>query len=196
MSIREELNRRIDASSSIEIASERVDGVTVTVRYALRTADTPEPAEPQINIGVVTVRDNLISSIQTSIAPRPSPMTLHVGRLEADAYLDRARELVVLTEGCGEPAAIDTDAVLRPRAESEAAEVAFASGAVCAVEYIGGDNTYLVPDGAAWYVDMFTGEKIIAIAACPEAQPTQRALVRHGRVILLGEQPSVCHQDD
>jgi len=119
MSIREELNRRIGANTSVEVASERVDGTTVTVRYAQRTADVPEPAERQINIGVVMVRDELIASILTSIAPRPAPLTLHISRLEPEVYIDRARGLVVLTEGCMEPVGMGMDAALRAGAESE-----------------------------------------------------------------------------
>jgi hypothetical protein len=193
-SIRGELNRRVAASTTIAIASEQVDGATVTVRYAQRTADTPEPAERQINVGVVTVRDDLIASIQTSTRPRPAPLALRVGRLDAGVYIDRGRGLVVLTEGCNEPAATDTDTVLRPRADSEAAELAFPSGVACPVEHISGDNTYLVPDQAGWYVDMFTGEKVITAAACPAVRSTQVALVRYSRVILLGDRPSVCHR--
>ena len=121
-------------------------------------------------------------------------MPLRVERLETEVYLDHGRGLVVLTDGCNEPAATDTDAVLRPRADSEAAELAFPSGVACPVEYVGGDNTYLVPDQAGWYVDLVTGEPIIPAAACPALRSTQAALVRYDRVVLLGDRPSVCHR--
>jgi hypothetical protein len=123
---------------------------------------------------------------------RPAPLALRVRWLELDTYLDRGRGLVVLTDGCQEPAVDDTAGLLRPRPDSNAPELAFPSGEACPVTFVGGDNVYLQSGADGEYTDVVSGQTL-RTADCPDLPAVEPALVRFDRVILLGGQPRVCH---
>jgi hypothetical protein len=111
---------------------------------------------------------------------------------EPDIYLDRGGRLVVLTEECQEPAAFETDVVLRSRADSDEAELAFPSGQVCPVSFVGNDNAYFTSATEGGYTDVYTGQTVHT-AGCPDLSSVEPALVRFDLVILMAERPSVCH---
>jgi hypothetical protein len=123
---------------------------------------------------------------------RPATVALRVWLLSPDIYLDRAGKLAILTEECQEPAAVDTDVLLRPQADSDAPELAFPSGQACSVSFGGNDNAYFTSAPEGGYTDLYTG-LTVRTADCPDLGSMEPALVRYNLVILMGDQPSVCH---
>jgi hypothetical protein len=123
---------------------------------------------------------------------RPVAVALRVWLLDPDIYLDRVRRLVVFTEECQELAADDTDVLLRPRADSDEPELAFPSGLACPVSFVGNDNAYFTSAAEGGYTDFQTG-LTVRTADCPDLWAFEPALVRYNLVILMGEQPSICH---
>jgi hypothetical protein len=132
------------------------------------------------------------ASVPSATIVRPAPMTLRVSLLEPDTYLDLERRLAVLTEGCEEPAASPTVAELRPRLDPREAELAFSSGGVCGVGFVGGDNAYVTSAVGGDYVEVVSGQSFHT-RDCPELASVEPALIRFDRVILLDDDPSVCH---
>jgi hypothetical protein len=123
---------------------------------------------------------------------RPPTAALRVSLLVPDIYLDRGGKLAILTEECQEPAAVDTDVLLRLRADSDEPELAFPSGQACPVSFVGNDNAYFTSATDGGYTDVYTGLSV-RTADCPEVSSVEPALVRYNLVILMGDQPSVCH---
>jgi hypothetical protein len=123
---------------------------------------------------------------------RPATVALRVWLLNPDIYLDRAGKLAILTDDCREPAAVDTDVLLRPQADSDEPELAFPSGQACSVNFVGNDNAYFTSAAEGGYTDVYTG-LTVRTADCPDLGSVEPALVRYSLVILMGDRPSVCH---
>jgi len=120
------------------------------------------------------------------------PVSLVVTRLEIDTYFDRGRGLVILTNGCNDAGPVDTDALLRAAADSAEPELAFPFGLDCPVTFISADNAYLASAEQNAYRDVVTGQEL-ETTDCPNLLSIERALVHLHRVIILGDQPVVCH---
>ena len=144
---------------------------------------------------ILLTQSPLAASAADGEAPlhtRPLSVALRVWLLDPDIYLDRNRMLVVLTEECREPAVVDTDVLLRPRADSDEPELAFPSGQACPVSFVGTDNAYFTSAMDGGYTDVFSG-MTVPTADCPDLPSVEPALVRYNLVILMGDRPSVCY---